>query len=47
VEITVELTEEPTPGVWATIEAEAARYGEFCGLEPTVVRGSVGKGTIG
>lgn len=47
VEITVELTEEPTPGVWAAIEAEAARYGEFCGLEPTLVRGTVGKGTIG
>ncbi|GAA4705265.1 Winged helix DNA-binding domain-containing protein [Promicromonospora umidemergens] len=47
VEITVELTEEPTRKVWAAIEAEAARYGEFCGLEPILVRGQVGKGTIG
>ncbi|WP_369371807.1 winged helix DNA-binding domain-containing protein [Promicromonospora sp. Populi] len=47
VEITVELTEEPAPKVWAAIEAEAARYGEFCGLEPVLTRGTVGKGTIG
>jgi hypothetical protein len=47
VEITVELTEEPTPTVWAAIEAEAARYGKFCELEPTLTRGPVAKGTIG
>ncbi|WP_285105212.1 winged helix DNA-binding domain-containing protein [Promicromonospora sp. MEB111] len=47
VEITVELTDEPSAEVWAAIEAEAARYGAFCGLEPTLVRGTVGKGTIG
>jgi hypothetical protein len=47
VEITVELTEEPSRELWAAVEAEAARYGAFCGLEPTVARGSVGKGTIG
>lgn len=47
VEITVELTDEPTAAVWAALEAEAARYGAFCGLEPSLVRGTVGKGTIG
>lgn len=47
VEITVELTEEPTGKVWAAIEVEAERYGVFCGLAPTVTRGRVGKGTIG
>lgn len=47
VEITVELTDRPTPQVWAAIEAEAERYGQFCGLEPTLTRGPVGKGTIG
>ncbi|GAA2221204.1 winged helix DNA-binding domain-containing protein [Promicromonospora sukumoe] len=47
VEITVELTDEPTAAVWAALEAEAARYGAFCGLEPTLMRGAVGKGTIG
>jgi hypothetical protein len=47
VDITVELTEEPSPRVWSAIEAEAARYGEFCGLEPTLTRGPVAKGTIG
>jgi hypothetical protein len=47
VELTVELTDEPTPAVWAAIEAEAERYGQFCGLESTVARGPVGKGTIG
>ncbi|WP_454854244.1 winged helix DNA-binding domain-containing protein [Promicromonospora soli] len=47
VEITVELTEEPTARVWAAIEDEAERYGQFCGLAPTVTRGPVGKGTIG
>lgn len=46
-EITVELTEEPTAKVWAAIEEEAERYGQFCGLEPTLTRGPVGKGTIG
>lgn len=47
VEITVELNEEPSRPVWAAIEAEAARYGEFCGLDPVLTRGPVGKGTIG
>jgi hypothetical protein len=47
VEITVELLDEPTGPVWAALEAEAARYGAFCELEPTLARGSVGKGTIG
>ena len=47
VEITVELTEEPTAKAWAAIEEEAERYGQFCGLEPTLTRGPVGKGTIG
>jgi hypothetical protein len=47
VDITVELTEEPSPRVWAAMEAEAGRYGEFCGLEPTLTRGPVAKGTIG
>jgi hypothetical protein len=47
VEITVELTDEPTANVWAAIEEEAERYGQFCGLEPTLTRGPVGKGTIG
>lgn len=47
VEITVELTDEPTAGLWSAIEEEAERYGQFCGLKPTVTRGPVGKGTIG
>lgn len=47
VEITVELTEEPSAAVWSAIEAEAERYGQFCGLEPALTRGTVGKGTIG
>ncbi|MFI9488964.1 winged helix DNA-binding domain-containing protein [Promicromonospora sp. NPDC052451] len=47
VEITVELTDEPTAAVWASLEAEAARYGAFCELEPVLRRGAVGKGTIG
>ncbi|MFI2363157.1 winged helix DNA-binding domain-containing protein [Promicromonospora sp. NPDC019610] len=47
VEITVELSDEPSATVWAALAAEAARYGAFCGLEPTLVRGTVGKGTIG
>jgi hypothetical protein len=47
VELTVELTEEPTAKVWAALEEEAERYGQFCGLEPTLTRGPVGKGTIG
>lgn len=47
VEITVELPEEPSRRLWAAIEAEAARYGEFCGLEPVLTRGQVAKGTIG
>ncbi|MFD2796275.1 winged helix DNA-binding domain-containing protein [Promicromonospora vindobonensis] len=47
VEITVELTEEPTRQVWAAIEREAERYGQFCGLDPILTRGQVGKGTIG
>ena len=47
VEITVELTEEPTATLWSAIEEEAERYGQFCGLDPTVTRGPVGKGTIG
>lgn len=47
VDITVELTEEPTRKVWASIEREAERYGQFCGLEPILTRGQVGKGTIG
>ncbi|MFC7022637.1 winged helix DNA-binding domain-containing protein [Promicromonospora thailandica] len=47
VEITVELTDEPSPRVWSALEQEAARYGQFCGLEPSLVRGEVGKGTIG
>jgi hypothetical protein len=47
VEITVELAEEPTRAVWAAIETEVERYGQFCGLTPSLTRGPVGKGTIG
>jgi hypothetical protein len=47
VEIAVELADEPTRRVWAAIEAEAARYGQFCGLEAILTPGPVGKGTIG
>jgi hypothetical protein len=47
VEITVELTEEPTRTLWAAIETEAERYGQFCGLTPNLTRGTVDKGTIG
>lgn len=47
VEITVELTAEPEAQVWSAIEEEAERYGQFCGLRPTLTRGPAGKGTIG
>ncbi|MFI2485627.1 winged helix DNA-binding domain-containing protein [Promicromonospora kroppenstedtii] len=47
VELTVELMDEPSAAVWSALEAEAGRYGAFCGLEPTLARGPVGKGTIG
>lgn len=47
VEITVELRDEPTRAVWSALEEEAARYGRFVGREPTVVRGRLGKATIG
>ncbi|GAB2499182.1 winged helix DNA-binding domain-containing protein [Promicromonospora xylanilytica] len=47
VQFMVELTEEPSRAVWAAIEAEVARYGQFCGLDPVLTRGPVGRGTIG
>ena len=42
-EASVELIDEQPPQVWSAVEEEAERYGQFCGLRPTLIRGPVGK----